>query len=195
LLSYPLSVSFRRVSFTRQASVADTGGRLLFYVRQKAFTLRERVTVFLDEAQTRPAYSIVADRVIDFSSTHAISDASGAPVGAVQRRGMASLWRAHYEITRGGAARFTIREANPWIKVLDGLMGEVPILGAFTGYVFNPAYVVSDASGTPVLRVTKQPAFFESRFEVTRTGAVAEGDEELALLGAFVMLLHERRRG
>jgi hypothetical protein len=31
----------------------------------------------------------------------------------------------------------TVQEENGWIKVLDALMGEVPVVGMFTGYLFN----------------------------------------------------------
>lgn len=193
--SFPLSISFRKLAFTRQASVTDAGGRLLFYVKQKAFTWKERVVVFLDEAQTRQAYSIAADRVIDFSGAHAITRSDGSAVGSVKRHGMQSIWRAHYEVTFGSRPLFTIREANPWVKVIDGLMGEIPVLNLFTGYVFHPAYVLTRADGAPVLRITKQPALFEGRFEITRESPITDAEEEVALLATLVMLMHERRRG
>ena len=193
--AYPLRVSFRKLAFTRQAAVRDSADRLLLYMKQKAFSLKERVMVFSDEAQTLQAYSIVADRVIDISGVHAITTAGGAAVGSVKRHGMRSIWRAHYDVMHGGTIAFTIREANPWVKVIDGLMGEIPIVGLFAGYVFHPAYVVARPDGAAVLRVEKQPALFEGRFEVTREGALTDPEEELAVLGVLVMLLHERRRG
>lgn len=39
----------------------------------KAFKLKEAITVFADEAQTRPLYHINAGRVIDFSATYTIN--------------------------------------------------------------------------------------------------------------------------
>ncbi len=50
---------------------------------QKAFKLKEAVTVFGDEEQTRPLYTIKADRVFDISAQHNIDDMAGQPVGMI----------------------------------------------------------------------------------------------------------------
>jgi hypothetical protein len=196
MLAYPLQLSFKVPAIAPQVSVTDAAGRLLLYVKQKAFKLKEKVTVFEDAAQTRPLYSMGADRVIDFSAQYDISTASGGRLGAVKRHGMRSMWKAHYDVLRDGAAPvMTIREENAWVKLLDGLLGELPVLGMFTGYFFHPAYVVSRPDGSGVLRVAKQPAFFEGRFEVTKLGEASSAEEELALLSVVMMLLLERTRG
>ena len=194
-IAYPLQLSFKIIAIAPQLSVTDAGGRLLLYVKQKAFKLKEKVTVFADQEQTRPLYSIGADRIIDFQAQYDITTAAGGQIGAVKRRGMRSIWRAHYDVLRGGTAVLTIREANPWIRVLDNVLGEVPVLGMLTGYVFNPAYLVARADGTVVLRVQKRPALWEGKYEITRQAELPSGEEELALLGVLMMLLLERTRG
>jgi hypothetical protein len=194
-IAYPLQLSFKIIAIAPQLSVTDAGGRLLLYVKQKAFKLKEKVTVFADQEQTRPLYSIGADRIIDWAAQYDITTAAGGQIGAVKRRGMRSIWRAHYDVLRGGTAVLTIREANPWIRVLDNVLGEVPVLGMLTGYVFNPAYLVARADGTVVLRVQKRPALWEGKYEITRQAELPSGEEELALLGVLMMLLLERTRG
>lgn len=194
-ISYPLQLSFKIIAIAPQISVTDAGGRLLLYVKQKAFKLKEKVTVFADQEQTRPLYSIGADRIIDWAAQYDITTTAGGQIGAVKRRGMRSIWRAHYDVLRGGTAVLTMREANPWIKVLDSVLGEVPVLGMITGYVFNPAYLVSRADGTVILRVQKRPALWEGKYEITRQAELASAEEELALLGVLMMLLLERTRG
>src|SRR5688572_11089510 len=128
------------------------------YVKQKAFKLKEAVTVFADEAQTKPLYKIAADRDIDFSATYTITANDGTYVGAIRQQGMKSLWRARYEIVRDGTVVFTASEENPWSKVADGLFEGIPIIGAFSGYIFHPKYLISKNGGGDVVRVTKQPA-------------------------------------
>ncbi|MFL5576893.1 MAG: hypothetical protein ACJ79S_13085 [Gemmatimonadaceae bacterium] len=195
MIAYPLQLTFKVPAIAPQISVTDAAGRLLLYVKQKAFKLKEKVTVYEDAAQTRPLYTIAADRVIDISAQYEITTASGGRLGAVKRRGMRSIWKAHYDVLRDGAAVMTIREENAWTKVLDGLLGEVPVLGMFTGYFFHPAYVVARPDGAGLLRVAKQPAFFEGRYEITKLGAASSAEEELALLSALMMVLLERTRG
>lgn len=195
-MEFPLQLSFKIVAVSPQISVTDATGRLVFYVKQKAFKLKEAVTVFADQEQTRPLYRIAADRVLDISAQYHFEDAAGNHLGMLQRRGMRSLWKAHYEVHRGGGPILSIREENPWVKVLDGLLGEIPVIGMFTGYLFHPAYRVSRAADdAPVLRAEKQPAFWEGRYTIERLGELSENDQTLATLSVLMMLLLERRRG
>ena len=195
-MDFPLQLRFKIMAISPQISVTDATGRLVLYVKQKAFKLKEAVTVFADEAQTQPLYSIKADRVIDISAQYAITDESGTQVGVLQRKGMRSLWRAHYEVNRGGGVVLTIREANPWVKVVDALVGELPVVGIFTGYILHPAYLVSRAdTGEVVMKATKQPAFLEGKYNIERVGDLRPEDETLAVLNVLMMLLLERRRG
>jgi hypothetical protein len=196
MLSYPLDLRFKLLALASRISVHDASGQLLCHVKQKMFKLREAITVFADEAQTRPLYQIQADRIIDFSARYRIDDATGRALGVVQRRGMRSLWRAHYEVERDGRAALTIREENPWIEVLDGLFQRIPVLGALSGYVFHPAYVVTRVgSGEAVLRVVKRPALFEGVFRAEALGRMEGEEEQLAIMSVLVMLLLERQRG
>jgi uncharacterized protein YxjI len=195
MATYPLRLSFKLVAIAPQISVTDANGRLLFYVKQKAFKLKEQVTVYADQAQNRPLYAIAADRILDISAQYGITTASGGQLGAVKRHGMRSLWKAHYDVLQGGAVVFSIREKNVWVKVLDGLLGEVPVLGLLTGYLLHPAYLVSRPDGTVVLRIQKRAAFWEGRYEVTQQAAMSSSEEELVLLSVLMMILLERTRG
>ena len=195
-MRFPLDLRFKLFTVAPQISVVDAAGELLLHVKQKAFKLKESVTVFRDTAQTRPLYKIAADRILDISANYRIDDEGGMPLGTLRRQGMRSLWRAHYEIHRGGVPVFTIREENPWVKVLDGLLGQIPILGLFTGYVLHPAYRMCRVrTDTPVLRAVKQPAFFESRYAIESGEPLAPEEQTLAVLALLMMLLLERGRG
>ena len=195
-LQFPLSLSFKIIALAPQISVTDAAGQLIGYVRQKLFKLKESVTIFADREQTRPVYQIAADRVLDISAQYHIEDTSGAPVGVLKRRGMRSIWRAHYEIHRGGQPLLEIREENPWSKVADSVFGELPLIGMVSGYLFHPAYRVSyTGTEAPLLRAVKQPAFWEGRYAIERVGSGGPEDERLAVLCILMMILLERRRG
>jgi uncharacterized protein YxjI len=195
-LRFPLALSFKIVALAPQIAVTDAAGDLIAYVRQKMFKLKEAVTVYSDREQKRPVYRIAADRVIDFSAQYHIEEASGRQIGVVRRRGMRSIWRAHFEIAREGRPLLEVREENPWSKVADGVFGDIPVIGMLSGYLFHPAYRISYVgSGTPLLRVVKQPAFWEGRYAVERIGTGDPEDERLAVLSTVMMLLLERSRG
>lgn len=194
-MNYPLQLSFKILAIARQVSVTDATGNLVFYVKQKAFKLKEAVTIFADAQQTVPLYTINADRVLDFSANYHFTDRAGTPIGAVRRQGMKSIWRARYDIVESGAPVFAIQEANPWSKVFDSLFGEIPILGLFTGYLFHPAYLVSRRDGSVVMRLKKQSAFFESKYTIEKLLPLGESEEMRVLLSLMMVVLLERSRG
>ena len=197
-MNYPLTFRFHLFAFSPQISVTEAGGQMLCYVKQKLFRLREKVEVYTDDTMQTLLATIEADRIIDWSARYTFRAADGRVLGAVGRQGMRSLWRAHYDVFAPGAETpsFVIQEANPFVKLLDGIVGEIPLLGLFTGFILHPSYIaMRGEGGPPVLKLTKQPALFEGRFGLTQEGPADEG-EQLALLLSFLMMnLLERQRG
>jgi hypothetical protein len=122
---------------------------------------------------------------------------------------MRSIIKAHYDILYNDEPVMTVREEKGWVKVLDALLGEVPILGMFTGYFLHPAYLVtrnpegsfggSGSSGVEqgelVMRLEKQPAFFEGKFILENKLPLDPQEESLVLLSLMMVLLLERGRG
>ena len=194
-MNYPLQLSFEVLSIARKLTVIDATGNLSFFVKQKAFKLKESVTVFADVDQQLPLYELTADRIIDFSASYHFKDARGSHVGTVRRKGMKSLWKARYDIMNGSSRALKIQEANPWAKVFDSLFSEIPILGMFNGYVFHPEYVVAREDGTAVMRLKKEPAFFQGKFSIEKLGAVSDDEEKRILLSLIMMVLLEKQRG
>jgi len=196
-VNYPLHVSFKILAIARQLSVTDASGNLLAYAKQKAFKLKEAVTIFADAEQTRPLYTANAEKILDFSGRYNFADArTGHSLGSVKRQGMKSLWKAHYDIfDETHNANLTIREENAWIKVFDSLLGEVPVVGMFSGYLFHPAYLVQRADGTTIMRLEKQPAFLEGKFRIDKQAEMSQDEETRALLSLIMMILLERSRG
>lgn len=195
-MQYPLELKFKIMAIAHQITVTDAAQKLICYVKQKAFKWKEDVTVFADKEQTQPLYKIKADRVIDFNAKYFFSTVAGAPLGHVHRQGRRSLWSAHYVINDGTADVMEIKEENPWSKVMDALLGEVPIVGIFTGYFFNPKYLITRMNGTPVVRITKRPAMLEGKFLIEELGDQLNDEEEIrAFLSALMMVLLERARG
>jgi len=194
-LQYPLHLTFKLVALAPQVYVRDAHGNTVAYIKQKLFKLKESVTVFGDERQTQPLYHINADRVIDFSARYRFTDEVGRELGSVKRRGMRSLWRAHYDIYERDNVVMTIREENAWTKVIDNVVGEIPVIGWFTGYFLNPTYLVSRADGALAMRLRKKPAFLESQFDIERVASLTEDEERRALLSLMMFLLLERARG
>lgn len=196
-MNYPLQINFKLLAIAQQLSLTDATGTLVFYVKQKAFKLKEAVTVFADEAQQRPWFYINADRVIDFRANYSFTDYTGKPFGSMRRLGKKSLWKAHFEIFDGFQPHpvALIKEENPWSKVFDALFEGIPILGIFSGYMFHPSYLISRSDGMPLLRLKKQSSFVGRRFTIDQLANLEQTEELRILLATMMMVLLERARG
>jgi uncharacterized protein YxjI len=199
MLQYPLNLTFKIWTWSPcKASVTDNQGKLLFMVRQKAFRLKEEITVYGDEQETTSLYHMKADRIIDFSARYNFTDKNGTVIGGVKRKGMQSLWNARYNIFDGGTdenATFTIQEDNPWVKVGDALLSELPLVGLFSGYFLNPTYSVKRPDGSVVMRMAKTPGFLSRHFTIKKVDQLSDREEPQAVLSLLMMILLERRRG
>lgn len=78
--------------------VYDAQGRLSFFVQQRAFRLKEALTVYADEGKQRPLLQIKARNIIDFSATYDVSTPDGERIGALQRQGVKSIMRDEWHI-------------------------------------------------------------------------------------------------
>lgn len=196
-MNFPINLSFKLIALGSRIRVTDAAGAMLGYAKAKKFKLKEDVRVFSDESQTNELYQIKADRMIDFSARYNFYDSrTGQTLGAIKRLGMRSIWRAHYQIFDGDQVAMEIREESAMVKIVDALAGEIPILGMFTGYFFNPAYAVTRAGDNQIVaRLQKQPAFFEGKFQLAQQSQMSETEEKRLLLGVLMMTLLERSRG
>jgi uncharacterized protein YxjI len=195
-MQYPLTLRFKLIALNPQVTVTDATGAVVLYVKQKAFRLKEDVTVFADAEQTRPLYRLCADRVLDFRAHYAITDAAGEAFGAVRGEGMRSLWRSRYSILdTAGTPTLRIQEDNPWVKVIDATVGELPFGGWLSAFLFHPSYTVDEEDGRAVLRLTKQPSLFERVFQLDQLDAMSTEDEVRGVLALLMMILLERARG
>lgn len=195
-LQFPLSFEFKIGTLANDFVIKNANNELVSYVRQKLFKLREDIECFSNENKTNLMYRIKANKWIDFSATYTFSDGLDYEIGRVARKGMASLWRANYEVyNQNQLLEFRIHEENAWAKVFDTLLGDVPILGLFTGYVFNPRYKVTSVDGEIAMRLKKEPSFWGRKFTLDKLNDVNDQQVERIMLSIMMMLLLERRRG
>lgn len=192
-MKFPLTLRFKILAIASQIEVTDADGVVVCYVRQKLFKLREKISVFTNKSQNDLLAEISADRVIDFSAAYTFTTPDGVAFGSVRRKGLRSLWRAHYDVFEGEQKAFEISEANPWAKMADGFLGELPLIGVLSNYLFHPQYQVKRPDGTVCYELTKKPAFFEGIFELQEK---EPADADMVVLMALLMMaLLERERG
>ncbi len=194
--AYPLEFEFKISSLANDFTARDANKQTVAYVRQKMFKLKEAISVYSNDSKQDVLYTISADRVIDFNANYEFKNSSGTSFGRVGRRGAKSILKAHYEVyDLDGKQEFLIQEENPWTKFFDALLSEIPLVGMFSGYFFNPKYIVKRSGGTEVARLSKQASFWGRRFKLDKLSETSEGEDERMVLGLMMMTLLERRRG
>ncbi len=195
-LKFPLDLTFKINTFSNDFITKDANDMTVAYVRQKMMRLIEEVQVFTDESRSEVMYTINANKWLDFSASYAFTDKNGKDIGRVARKGWASIWKANYDIFDESQMKVLfVREENPWAKVLDSLMSNIPVVNFFTGYFFHPSYAVARQDGKKVARLRKIASFFGSKFVIEKLEEFEKGEEERILLGLMMMILLERRRG
>jgi hypothetical protein len=81
------------------------GGKLVLFSEQKMFKLREDIRVYSDESKAQEVLMIKARQIVDFSAAYDVVDsATGQKVGALRRKGLASILRDEWEILDAGDA-------------------------------------------------------------------------------------------
>ena len=135
--------------------IFDTSGQLEFYIKQKAFKLKEEINVFRDEGQTDKRLTIKAGSISDFGSGYDIIDAStGKSVGGAKRKGLKSLFKDEWDvldadggligkIEETGGFMIFVRKIFKWLPQTY----QVTLEGELAGQIkqrFNPFQLVYD---------------------------------------------------
>jgi uncharacterized protein YxjI len=196
---YPLTATFRFFALSPEIQVRDANDQLLLQVKQKLLSLREDTTVFADLEKTVALYRMKADRVIGFRAVHHITRlADNMVIGAVRAAGLRSIWQARYSITDGqDQVVLNVREENPWIKVIDALVDEIPLVGPLISMFINPRYLMEDSNGVLQYRITKKRSFVGRNFLLEQIGQDnrPDLDERLVALALIQVVFLERNSG
>lgn len=195
-LQYPLFLKFKLTTLASDFTITDSNENSLAYVRQKMFRLKEDVVVFNNESKSQENFRIRANQWIDFNASYAITDSFGKNLGKIARKGMRSIWKATYNIfDQNDTQKYKVQEENAWVKVFDGIVSDIPIIGMFTGYFLNPSYIVHDNNGKEIYRLRKMPSFFGRKFQLDQLNDIADEEETLVVLSLMMMVLLERAKG
>ncbi|AZA82522.1 hypothetical protein C1637_07980 [Chryseobacterium lactis] len=196
-LNYPLDFKFKITTLASDFNITDRNGNYVAYVRQKMFKLKEDVIVFNDESKSKELFRIRANKWIDFNASYSLNDvANNKNFGRLARKGMRSIWKASYDVLDANdQPKFKVQEDNAWVRFWDSFVGELPIIGMFTGYFLNPSYTVMGMDGKAYFKLKKMPSFFGRRFQLDRLIDIDDEEESLVILSLLMMTLLERARG
>jgi uncharacterized protein YxjI len=155
-------------------------GNLQFYVKQKAFRLKEDITVFGDEAATKPMLSIKARSILDFAGTYDVTEvATGEKVGAMKREGILSA---------------TMRDKWTILGVDDNKIGEIneDSLRFLSNLIPETFHVHIAGREVGTISQTFNPFILTYRVDFSRAGALL--DPRLGVAMVVLLLAIEGRQ-
>jgi hypothetical protein len=203
MFDYPLNLRFKLIALAPRIIVTDNKGEEILFVSQKIFKLKEDIRIYSNQHKDREIYNIRAEKVLDFNTRYNffISDTQ-EHIGSVKAKGWRSIWSATYHIDDPYEKPLMyIIEDNPWVKVGDALISEIPFVGLLTGYFFHPSYTcyqgkdIEDRSQA-VMQIKKENAFFEGVFSISLINQHIDHDDEVSALLSFILMVQfMRQRG
>ncbi|MFF5261914.1 hypothetical protein ACFY4C_23500 [Actinomadura viridis] len=105
-------------------------GELAAFAQQKRMAFKEQVTLYADDAKTRPILGFKARRRIDLAATYDVTDAAGQPLGLFRKDFRRSLLSSTWHLEQPGAGVVTGSERNRFVAVLRRVWGLVPYVDA-----------------------------------------------------------------
>jgi uncharacterized protein YxjI len=104
----------------------------VLFVEQARFKFKEDIRFFADRAQTELVMRLKARQVFDPRARYEITDASGQPIGEIQKVFGTSLWRSTYRLfdAHGGETAI-VTEQSAVIAVFRRVASFVPYVGDF----------------------------------------------------------------
>lgn len=101
----------------KEFRITDEQGIEVAYAKQKAFKLREELTIFSNSTMTEELVKIKARNILDFGATYDITDSkTGEKLGALRRMGIKSMFRDEWRIlTAGDNEVGYIQEESGWM--------------------------------------------------------------------------------
>ena len=159
----------------------DDRDQLVFFVKQKAFKLKEEITVFADEAQSQARLHIRARNIMDISATYDVSETDGTVVGALRRQGMKSIFRDTWLVLDTAGAEIAKIEEDSLLAAL---------FRRFVTALLPQTFRVTDSAGRPVGEIKQRFTFFRLTYDVRLDGL----DPRLGVAAAVLLLAIEGRQ-
>jgi uncharacterized protein YxjI len=166
--------------------VKDEQGNTVMYSKQKAFKLREDMTVWADENQSRELLKIRTPQIMDFGATYFVTDStSGEEVGGLARQWGKSMIRDTWHLI--GPDRQQV-----------GMLQEKSLAGALVSRFINivpQKYVIQTMDGARVVSIKQHFNPFVLKYTMTIDDPMPPIDRRLLIAMGILLCAIEGRQG
>ena len=113
------------------------------FVEQKRFKFKEDIRFYADDSKGEELMRLKARQRFDPAARYDVTDASGAPIGQIQKVFGASLLRSTYTLfDASGNETAKVTEKSLSVALFRRLVGFVPIIGGFADLLPIPYHFV-----------------------------------------------------
>ena len=167
--------------------VKDEQGNTVMYSKQKAFKLREDMTVWADEDQSRELLKIKTPQIMDFGATYFVTDtaAGGEEVGALARKWGKSMVRDTWYLLGPDQQQV-------------GLLQEKSLAGALLSRfikIVPQKYVIQTMDGALVVSIKQHFNPFVLKYTMTIDDPMPPIDRRLLIAMGILLCAIEGREG
>ncbi|MGM0626984.1 MAG: hypothetical protein ACQETZ_02380 [Candidatus Fermentibacterota bacterium] len=166
--------------------VKDEQGNTVMYSRQKAFKLREDMTVWADENQSRELLKIKTPQILDFGATYFVTDStSGEEVGGLARKWGKSMIRDTWHLLAPDQQQV-------------GILQEKSLAGALLSRfikVVPQKYVIQTMEGAGVVSIKQHFNPFVLKYTMTIDDPMPPIDRRLLIAMGILLCAIEGRQG
>ncbi len=181
---------------------ADENGKAtqpLYYVQQKRFAFKEKVTFYSDEAHASVAFTFQAEKAMDVHGRYFVEDAAGIVIGIFKKDFGASLTNSTWQIfgTSDETPQYEIKESSQNLALFRRFAGFIPIVGELVDILFTFLryhFVFNDMSTGEAVGKHQKTALFYDKYLVSLSDEAYEkiGQQTLAAFSVALDALQSR---
>ena len=166
--------------FERIFRVYTADGQLIMFVKHPVLRLREEFQVYGDEAQTKPLLLVKSKQAIAINFSYEVMDTqTGQVLGAVQKKGLKSIFRDKFHIFDGAGQEIGTAEEQG-----ASIMRRI--------FRFLPGHHAIFVNGQQVAKIDQRFRFFTRVFDVEMVPS--QMDPRFVLAVALLALIADSRR-
>jgi uncharacterized protein YxjI len=146
-------------------------GEPVCFVEQKRFKFKEDIRFYADDSKAEELMRLKARQRFDPAARYDVTDASGAPIGQIQKVFGASLLRSTYTLfDASGNETAKVTEKSLSVALFRRLVGFVPVIGGFADFLPIPYHFVFKRGDELLGSHTRQAFKFRDTYTLDFTG-------------------------
>jgi uncharacterized protein YxjI len=145
-------------------------GEPVCFVEQKRFKFKEDIRFYADDSKKVELMRLKARQRFDPAARYDVTDASGAPIGQIQKVFGASLLRSTYTLfDHAGNETARVTERSLGVALFRRLVGFVPFIGGFADWLPIPYHFVFKRGDELLGSHTRQAFKFRDTYTIDLT--------------------------